>query len=137
MSGVVHVGQKAPSPRPAYPPPPAHTAAGKIALLVLTLAPLLYAGVFVLWFLGAFFGWGDWTPRMGIMVSAHCTAMLMGLALTAWYVYAAVKNPALDQSMRIVWILVLFQFNILAMPVYWYRHVWQAPGHLPPQSDAR
>ena len=136
MGGVVRVGQEARSPRPAYPPPPAHTAPGKIALLALTLAPLLYLGVFFLWFLGEFSGWGDWTPRAGIIFSAHCTAILVGVALQAWYTYAAVKNPALDQTMRIVWILVLFQFNMLAMPVYWYRHVWHAPNHQPTQSDA-
>ncbi len=128
MGSSVGVGPQGRSPYPQYPPPPARTTGGKLALLALSLWPVLYLGVLLLWFLSTFSGWGDWAPPGGFVFGGHCTTMLLSLGLQGWYIYAVVKHPLLDQTMRLVWILVLFQFNVLAMPVYWYLHVWRAPG---------
>lgn len=131
MGSGVGVDPQGRSAHPQYPPPPARTTGGKLALLAVSLWPVFYLGVFVLWILNTFLGWGDWTPPGGLVFAGHCTTMLVTLALSGWYIYAVVKHPSLDQTMRLVWILVLFQFNVFAMPVYWYLHVWRAPGEPP------
>ncbi|MDP9374232.1 MAG: hypothetical protein M3Q65_17610 [Chloroflexota bacterium] len=67
------------------------------------------------------------------MLVGHLGTAVLLLALQAWYIYAIVKNPTFDQSGKIIWVMIIFQFNLLAMPVYWYRYVWHEAPARPPQ----
>jgi len=98
--------------------------AKKLAILLVTLLPLIYlVTVLILIFSGKI----DWVTnsRFGIVfLLGHITFMILSLALAAFYIVSVVKNKSLDSNAKIIWVIVVFQFNLFAMPVYWYRHIW-------------
>ena len=58
-----------------------------------------------------------------------------GGKLAALYVILAVKSDRLDQTTRIIWIVLLCMMGMLAMPVYWYLYIWRdAPPASVPSS---
>ena len=58
----------------------------------------------------------------------HLLTMLLMLALMPFYIILAVKNERLDQTMRIIWVVLLCTMGLLANPVYWFLYVWRKPG---------
>ena len=58
----------------------------------------------------------------------HLLTMLLMLALMPFYIILAVKNERLDQTMRIIWVVLLCTLGLLANPVYWFLYVWRKPG---------
>lgn len=57
---------------------------------------------------------------------AHMATILLMIALLPLYIVLAIKNVGLDQTMRIVWVVLFCTVGLLAMPVYWYLCVWRA-----------
>ncbi len=48
------------------------------------------------------------------------------------------EAQVVEGDKRAVWAVVLFLGNLVAMPVYWYTHIWrQNPVHRVPRSDLR
>ena len=64
---------------------------------------------------------------MGLFM-VHLLTILLILALMPFYIILAVKNERLDQTMRIIWIVLLCTLGMLANPVYWFLYVWRKPG---------
>lgn len=64
------------------------------------------------WFLGLF--------------AVHLLTMFWVLGLLIFYIQDVFKNPRLDEQKRVLWALVLFMGNMVAMPVYWYVYIWPA-----------
>lgn len=64
----------------------------------------------------------------------HMLTILLMLALMPLYILLAIKNEHVDQSMRIVWIVLLCTVGILVNPVYWYLYVWKKRLALPPAN---
>ena len=62
----------------------------------------------------------------GVLMVAHLGTMFLMMALMPLYIILAVKNERLDQTMRIVWVVLTCTFGMLANPVYWYLHVWRS-----------
>lgn len=79
-----------------------------------TLAPLGFVGFFVV----------------------HMLSVVLMLALMPLYIILAVKNETLDQTMRIVWVVLLCTMGILVNPVYWYLYIWRKPPGIPTKGDA-
>jgi hypothetical protein len=48
------------------------------------------------------------------------------------YIILAIKNERLDQTMRIVWVVLACTVGMFADPVYWYLYVWRTPAAIPP-----
>jgi hypothetical protein len=55
----------------------------------------------------------------------HMGTMLLGFVLMPLYILLAVKDESHDQTMKIVWIVLMATTGILVMPVYWYLYVWR------------
>jgi hypothetical protein len=72
-------------------------------------APLIGGG-FVVWF------------------AVHLFTILLMIGLMPFYVILAVKNERLDQTMRIVWLVLLCTLGLLANPIYWYLYIWRNPS---------
>ena len=57
-------------------------------------------------------------------IAAHFFTMLLSMGLMAFYIYRAVKSDRLNDTWKIIWTLVIFFAATVAMPVFWYLHVW-------------
>lgn len=70
---------------------------------------------------------------VGIMLlfGAHFLTILLIMGLMPFYVILAVKDERHDQSMRIIWIVLMCMVGMFAMPIYWFLYVWRekAPGN--------
>ena len=65
------------------------------------------------------------------LFAVHTLTIFELLGLLAIYVALAVQNERLDQTMKIVWVVLLCTFGMFTMPVYWYQHVWRATPTAP------
>jgi membrane protein implicated in regulation of membrane protease activity len=72
---------------------------------------------------------------VGLLV-AHTGVILLSFALLVWYLVALVRHATLNSELKVIWVLILFSFNSLAMPVYWYLYIWrrQSPRDTPPSG---
>jgi hypothetical protein len=109
----------------------------KLALGAFTLWPVLYIFLFMGFVMFSMFGMdsgaAEGPPLMFMVIfPLHMLTMLSVFALIAIYVVLAVKNKDLDDTMRIIWVLLLVMFNILAAPAYWWLCVWNTP---PPRTE--
>lgn len=64
----------------------------------------------------------------GVLMAAHLLTMLILMGLLPLYIILAVKNERLDQTMRIVWIVLACTVGIFANGVYWYLYIWRKPS---------
>ena len=62
----------------------------------------------------------------------HLLTILIMLALMPLYIILVIKNERLDQTMRIVWVVLACTVGLFADPVYWYLNVWRTPAAIPP-----
>jgi len=117
--------QQEPPPR-AKPDPnwAGRTKRFKIALLSLSLTPLLFFATTIILFMYSdttieaayFFGW----------------LYLLGIiGLIVFYVIDAQKNPNVDQNQKSLWIVLFILSNIVVFPVYWYLYIWREPKTRP------
>ena len=59
--------------------------------------------------------------------AAHMLTILLIMGLMPLYIILAVKSDRLDQTTRIVWVVLLCMMGMFAMPVYWYLYIWRKP----------
>ena len=59
------------------------------------------------------------------LFAAHATTILLIMGLMPLYIILAVKSDRLDQTMRIVWVVLICMLGMFAMPVYWYLYIWR------------
>jgi hypothetical protein len=62
----------------------------------------------------------------------HLITILLMFVLMPLYIILAIKNERLDQTMRIVWVVLACTVGMFADPVYWYLYVWRTPAAIPP-----
>ena len=62
----------------------------------------------------------------------HMLTILLMFALMPLYIIFPLKNERLDQTMRIVWVILACTVGMLSDPVYWYLYVWRTPAANPP-----
>ena len=58
-------------------------------------------------------------------IIAHFITILLMLGLMPFYIVLVVKSERLDQTMRIVWVVLICMLGMFAMPAYWYLYVWR------------
>ena len=61
-----------------------------------------------------------------VLFGAHMITILLTIVLMPLYIIVAVKNDRLDQTMRIIWVVLICMMGMFAMPVYWYLYIWRA-----------
>ena len=63
----------------------------------------------------------------GIMLlfGAHFLTIILMMCLMPLYIILAVKNEQLDQTMRIVWVVLSCTVGMFTYPVYWYLYIWR------------
>lgn len=69
------------------------------------------------------------------LFAAHFFTILLSLGLMPLYIVLVVKSDRHDQTMRIIWVVLLCMMGMFAMPVYWYLYVWREPP-VKPESSA-
>lgn len=116
----------------------------KIALAVATLWPFAYMIVFFVFFMSAFMfnppspGEGSGMPVFfAVFIALHLFTMLLSMALTVFYMVNVFRNDRVDKDKKVLWAVVLFLGNMIAMPIYWYLYIWKdAPAAAPPLPQA-
>lgn len=58
----------------------------------------------------------------------HMLTILLMFALMPLYIIFPLKNERLDQTMRIVWVILACIVGMFSDPVYWYLYVWRNPS---------
>jgi hypothetical protein len=114
----------------------------KLLLGLVTLWPFAYVILFfvvivsMILFVGAEPGTGP-PPLIALIFPLHILTMLLIAALTVFYIVNIFRNPRVDKDKKVLWAVVLFMGNAIAMPVYWYLYIWKeglpaasAPGQL-------
>jgi hypothetical protein len=62
------------------------------------------------------------------LFGAHIFTIFLIMGLMPLYIVLAVKSDRHDQTMRIIWVVLICMMGMLAMPVYWYLYVWREPS---------
>ena len=62
-----------------------------------------------------------------VFIVMHMATILLMFVLMPLYIVLAVKDASHDQTMKIVWIVLMATTGILVMPVYWYLYIWRKP----------
>jgi ATP-dependent Zn protease len=58
----------------------------------------------------------------------HLFTILLLFILMPLYIIFPINNQRLDQTMRIVWVVLACTVGMFADPVYWYLYVWRKPS---------
>ena len=59
------------------------------------------------------------------LFAAHIITILLIFGLMPLYIVMVVKSPQLDETMRIVWVVLIAMMGFFAMPVYWFLYIWR------------
>ncbi len=102
----------------------------RLLMLLVTLWPLVYLGLFMFVWFRLFFGimapGSDPLSNFPVaFIVARLATMLLSFALLACYVVHLFRNARFDGNMKAVWAIVLFMGGMIAMPIYWYLYIWQ------------
>jgi hypothetical protein len=107
----------------------------KLFLGILTLWPIIYVCLFILFFFSAIlFGPGPaepgsgMQPMMAFILILYLLTVILILALTVFYIVDIFRNDRVDKDKKVLWAVVIFMANAFAMPVYWYLYFWREPS---------
>ena len=110
----------------------------KIALLLVSLWPFLYVILFFIFFISTAFYIGasdgkgaDLPIGFAIIFCLHVLTMLLIMALTVFYMVNVFRNDRVEKDKKVLWAVVLFMGNMIAMPIYWYLYIWKEPAVAP------
>jgi hypothetical protein len=116
----------------------------KILLGLATLWPFLYMILFIVFaFSSIFFMRGQGGEESGppfffmVFFAIHLFTMLCIMALTIFYMVNVFRNDRVDKDKKVLWAVVIFMGNLIAMPIYWYLYIWKEapavslPSHSP------
>lgn len=105
-----------------------------ITLAAFTAWPILYMVLFMCAIFGMMMsdlsggGQSSGPPTiMMIIFPLHFLTMLEIFVLLVIYIVHVFKTDRVSQDKKALWAVVLFLGNMIAMPIYWYLHIWRAP----------
>jgi hypothetical protein len=67
------------------------------------------------------------------LFALHALTIFLTIALMPLYIVLAVKSDRLDETTRIIWVVLFCTIGMLGMPVYWYLYIWREP-RVPPAN---
>ena len=110
-----------------------------IFIAVLTVAPFLYFVLFAAFLFSAMakgFNHGQQAPPfLPYLMVVHLGCMLLMFALMAFYIVHIFKNPALPDTRRILWVIVIFMGSVVGAPIYWWLYLRPGTSTLTPPSN--
>ena len=62
-----------------------------------------------------------------VLMFLHLGTILLMMAQMPFYIVLAVKNDRLDQTKKIVWVVLFAVVALFTTPVYWYLFIWRTP----------
>jgi hypothetical protein len=102
----------------------------KLLLGAATAWPVVYTLGFVAFvassMMGIADGGGPIPSSFSTLMGLHIFTMLELVCLLVFYIVHAMKNKRLDQDRRLLWAILLFVGNVIAMWIYYFCHVWPA-----------
>lgn len=60
-----------------------------------------------------------------VIFPLHFLAIFGALGLVMYYIYRVIKVEEMEDTEMIIWCLALFMFSFVALPAYWYLHIWK------------
>jgi hypothetical protein len=117
----------------------------KILLAIATIWPFIYMIFFFVVIFSSFF----FMPRGGsseggafpallmIIFPLHFLTMLLIMGLTVFYMVNVFRNDRVEKDKKVLWAVVLFMGNMIAMPIYWYLYIWREEKESPVVSHDR
>jgi hypothetical protein len=103
-------------------------------LFIATLWPIAYMLLFILVVgVSTVQGGGDpdndpFLIPFGLLIALHLGTMLVVVGLLVVYIIDVFRNPRLEETHRVLWAIVLFMGNAIAMPVYWWLYMRPRPA---------
>jgi hypothetical protein len=101
----------------------------KVGLLgAATIWPFVYVFIFMAFWLFSFFsmqsGSGDlMTSAMMVIFPLHALTMLMTMGLWIFYIIHTLKNQALSENERVIWIILNTMGGMMAWSIYYWMHI--------------
>ena len=71
-----------------------------------------------------------------IIFPLHALTMLEMFGLLAVYMMHVFKTDRIAQDQKVLWAILIFMGNMIAMPIYWYLHIWKDPPPAPEDTSA-
>src|SRR5919106_545047 len=103
----------------------------KLLLGLITLWPFAYLILFFLTIVSLILFSGGAEPGVGpppaiaLIFPLHILTMLIIAALTVFYIVNVFRNDRVEKDKKVLWAVVLFMGNVMAMPIYWYLYIWK------------
>ncbi|MFH0988661.1 MAG: hypothetical protein V1799_01455 [bacterium] len=108
----------------------------KILLGCITILPLIHIFVIISLFIVAFtsaflldgfLDLGSFFPGFKALFALHLCVIPLIIGLEIFYIITIFRNDRLQQNEKFFWAIAIFVGTIIAMPIYWYLHVWAVP----------
>ncbi len=103
----------------------------KLGLLFLTLAPVIIIPFFIFMIIGGGIGLGEMndpsTAAPLYVGSIVFWAIIIGLLSTISWIYFivhAIQNNHIDQTEKIVWVLLFVFVGLLSQIIYFFARIW-------------
>ena len=107
---------------------------GKMVLGAATLWPFVYMFIFFGFIISSIlFMPGQPSTRafpvfFAVIFVLHIFTMLLTMGLTIFFIVDVFKNVRVDKDKKVLWAIVIFLGNMIAMPIYWYLYIWKEPA---------
>jgi hypothetical protein len=106
---------------------------GKLFVGALTLWPLIYMVLFFIFIFSTILfppepTEGGFQPIFAMIFGLHLLTMLIIMGLTVFYMVDVFRNNRVDKDKKVLWAVVIFLGNMIAMPIYWYLYIWKEPA---------
>ena len=96
-----------------------------------TCWPFLYMSVFVATFVSSFFsiaskgGESLLGRHFAVFFGLHILTMLVSLGLMIYFIVHLFRSSSIPNDKKPLWAIILFMGGIVAMPIYWFLHIWK------------
>ena len=105
--------------------------AKKIVLGICTIWPIVYmflANLFVFSMMPTFNSSPNQIlPALHLLFPIHFLTIILIIVLLFIYIKDVFKSRRIAQDKKALWAVALFFGNMIAMPIYWYLHIWKEP----------
>jgi hypothetical protein len=95
------------------------------ALAVLTFLPAIYFGFFLVYLLYSSIATeahDDFLFRSVLFL--HFVTLIIVIGLVGVYVHNVYNNDSLTGDQKIIWTILILFAGVIAMPIYWYNHLY-------------
>jgi hypothetical protein len=117
----------------------------KVLLAAATVWPFLYMILFFLFIVSSIFlmprggspEGGAFPALFMIIFPLHLLTMFLIMGMTIFYIVNVFRNDRVEKDKKVLWVLVLFMGNMIAMPIYWYLYIWREANESSLTSNER